>query len=131
MPELFSEELFEESVEKPEIKDNADEKSIAEVFDLEFEARSLMNKNYAQNIEQRKVYADLIFSLVCIWLTMVLIILIAAGRGDLKLSDTVLSLLIGTTTANVCGFLLFVVKYLFNVEASSKDSTSIKKKRKQ
>lgn len=125
MSELFSESVFDDSVDA---KKDIDEKSIMEIARLEAEKIALRNKDFAQNIEQRKMYANLVFSLVCIWLTMVLFILIACGMERMKISDTVLSILIGTTTANVCGFLLFVVKFLFNVEPVA---MPVKKKKKK
>jgi len=122
-------ELVREVKEEPTLPDN---KTNKEIDELKVESLSLQNQNFAQNMEQRKRYADLIFTLVCVWLVIVLMIVVACGKSDLKLSDTVLSILLGTTTTNVCGFLLFVVKYLFNVESpnnANQRKTKNKKKK--
>jgi antibiotic biosynthesis monooxygenase (ABM) superfamily enzyme len=63
--------------------------------------------------EARKEFAQHIFTLVCLWLFFILIIVIASGKGNLILSDAVLITLITTTTVNVCGFLYVVAKFLF------------------
>ena len=69
-----------------------------------------------QNRAQRKEYADHIF--VFLFVYMLFVGLIIAGVGcrhcGFELSDTVLIALITTTTANVIGIFVFVVKYLFN-----------------
>ena len=46
-------------------------------------------------------------------MVIVLIVLALAGFGVLLLSDTVLIALLTTTTADVIGIFLVVVKYLF------------------
>jgi len=130
MAEINPEGLTELKNEIEKSTGLADSRTIQEI-----EAQSLKNVDYAQNIEQRRQFARLIFRLVCIWLFIVLAIVIASGLQFLKLSDTVLSLLLGTTTANVCSFLFFVVKYLFNVEGikelSGPKELKLSKKSKQ
>jgi len=69
-----------------------------------------------QNRMQRKEYADNIFAFLCVYMLFVFLILIGCGNyyAHFELSDTVLITLITTTTANVIGIFIFVVKYLFN-----------------
>ncbi|MEM7550077.1 MAG: hypothetical protein AAF363_10390 [Bacteroidota bacterium] len=68
-----------------------------------------------QNIKERKKYARFIFTLICIWLGLILLILFFQGFSNIKfhLSDTVLITLITTTTANIAAYFLVVTKYLF------------------
>lgn len=118
-------DLFEriaESGDKPEIKDE-EYKSIekrkleAEARRLELENQSLEGDNIgeSQDRDQRKEFAERIFSFVCIYMFAVFFILFLCGSpSSFKLSDTVLITLLGTTTANVIGILIIVVKYLFS-----------------
>lgn len=118
-------ELFDkiaESSDKPEIKDE-EYKSIekrrleAETRKLELENQSLEGDNIgdSQDRVQRKEFAEKIFSFVCLYMFAVFFILFLCGSpGSFKLSDTVLITLLGTTTANVIGILIIVVKYLFS-----------------
>lgn len=71
-----------------------------------------------QNRLQRKEYADNIFAFLCVYMLFVFLILIGCGsyHAHFGLSDTVLITLITTTTANVIGIFVFVVKYLFNTK---------------
>ena len=72
-----------------------------------------------QNIAERKKYANRIFYLVCSWLCFVAALVLLNGIQDwftfipFHLSDAVLIALITTTTINVIGVFLFVVRYLF------------------
>jgi len=81
---------------------------------------------FEQETEQKKTYAKLAFRLVCGWLSIVLLILIAQGFSGcclwslwagyvwgFHLDDRVLMALIGSTTANIFGVLYIVMKYLF------------------
>jgi uncharacterized membrane-anchored protein len=76
-------------------------------------------KQLEQNIEERKKYANRIFCLVCYWLVFVGVLVLLNGvQGcftwiPFRLSDAVLIALITTTTINVIGVFLFVVRYLF------------------
>ena len=94
----------------------------------EAETLELRNKIIKQDMDERKVYANRIFSLVTYWLIFIAVILIAAGYhsyelkiGDefifsfngLKLSDTVILSLIGSTTLNVLALFYIVANYLF------------------
>lgn len=77
------------------------------------------------NRDQRRRYARNTFWLTVTWITLVILIVAANGlklrifgewRQLLSLSDAVVITLISTTTLNVFGFFLLVMKYLFNTE---------------
>ena len=70
-------------------------------------------KSIRQNRLSRRVYAFSIFILICVWFSIIILIVFGVGKEWLTLSDSVLIALITTTTANVAAFLLIVVKYLF------------------
>lgn len=73
-----------------------------------------------QNNRERLRYAKWTFVLTCFWIFLVMILVFmngyhpAAGNRPLQLSDTVIVTLISTTTINVFGFFLLVIKFLFN-----------------
>jgi len=80
--------------------------------------KALENKNnlFEQNTELRKKYAKNIFILTCFWASAIILILllVAANNWDcFYLSDRVILTLITSTTVNIYGFFLLVVKYLF------------------
>ena len=83
---------------------------------LENEARKVENESESQNKEQRKDFADRIYSFASIYMFGVFLILLLSGTEttNFKLSDNVLITLLGTTTANVIGILIIVVTYLFS-----------------
>lgn len=72
-----------------------------------------------QDRKQRKIFAEQIFCLLCVYLMIVGLIIIGCAKQNNKfsLSDTVLIVLITTTTANVIGIFMLVVKYLFNTRS--------------
>lgn len=73
------------------------------------------NQGDSQDRDQRKAFAERIFSFVCYYMFFVFLILFLCGsQGRFHLSDTVLVTLLGTTTANVIGLFVIVVKYLFS-----------------
>lgn len=75
----------------------------------------LILKDLSQKSDMRSSFAKNIFTLVCIYLTIVGIFLWQSGMTfrDFKLSDKVLITLLTTTSANVIGLFVFVVRYLF------------------
>lgn len=88
-----------------------------ELRKLELQNESLEgeNKGDAQDREQRKDFADRIFSFVCNYMIFVCIVLfLKASTPQFYLSDNVIITLLGTTTANVIGILIIVVTYLFS-----------------
>ena len=64
---------------------------------------------------ERKTYAGRVFWLVVAWLSSIGIILLLQGFGfkQFQLSDSVLLMLIGTTTGSVVGIFLIIANYLF------------------
>jgi hypothetical protein len=69
-----------------------------------------------QNNIERKKYAKYIFIMTCIWLFVCLSIVTLEACKIFEISDAVLITLITTTTANVLGFFILVLKYLFNTK---------------
>jgi len=108
--EIILQKLKEEAAKVP-IRD----KSIA---DLEKKFFNKSNKEKLkgdrQDREERKIYANLVFTLISIWLIVVLAVFVSCGQGNLKYSDSVLITLLTTTTANVIAIFHFVMKYLFH-----------------
>jgi len=80
-------------------------------------AKNIIEIERLQNILERKKYAQLIFVFVGFWMLVVFIILIFYGTGRLHYSDTILSVLLGTTMVDICAFLGLVIKYLFKTNA--------------
>lgn len=66
-----------------------------------------------QDREQRKTFADKIFTVTVVYIAVVLFILIACGFSRLQLSDTVLITLLSTTTANILSLLVIVFNHIF------------------
>ena len=75
--------------------------------------------NFTQNVEARKRYSHRIFIITTGWLVSVVFILVAVGLEWLKLPESVLIALLGTTTINVLGFFVIVIQYLFNKDKST------------
>jgi hypothetical protein len=81
-------------------------------------------KSFNQDMAQRKDFAFRIFCLTVGWLTTVILVVLANGFGTaglipFQLSDPVVLGLIGSTTLNIVGVLVVVVKYLFSRSAES------------
>lgn len=71
-----------------------------------------------QDREERKVYAGKTFSLLCVYMVCVGVLLLMSGYSEpenakFHLSDPVLIAILGTTTTNVLGIFYFVANYLF------------------
>lgn len=83
---------------------------------LKNEALEEENRGDSQDRNQRKEFAEHIFSFVSIYMFFVFLILFLSGTEttNFNLSDNVLITLLGTTTANVIGILIIVVTYLFS-----------------
>jgi hypothetical protein len=71
--------------------------------------------NRRQDREERQKYAVRVFCLVVGWLAFVAFVVLAQGfgRNMFLLADSVLLMLIGSTTATVIGIFLIVANYLF------------------
>ncbi len=70
---------------------------------------------------QRKTYAKYVFILVCAWITAIYLLLLCQVFGPAMisqykpLSDKVLITLISSTTVNLIGTLIIVLKYIFRM----------------
>lgn len=84
------------------------------ITELDIRKEELEGKR--QDRLQRKAYADNIFTFLCIYMIIVFVILFKHGClfNGFELSDSVIVVLITTTTANIIGIFVFVVRYLFN-----------------
>lgn len=82
---------------------------------LDLAAKRVQLEGQKQDIENRNTYAGRIFWLLCAWFVLLFTVLFLAGFKvfSFTLSDPVLLGLIGSTTANVIGIFLFVVRYLY------------------
>lgn len=83
---------------------------------LENDARKVENESESQNKQQRKDFAERIYSFASIYMLGVFLMLFISGTETInfRLSDNVLITLLRTTTANVIGILVIVVTYLFS-----------------
>lgn len=82
-----------------------------EALELEFKRERLEGER--QNREQRKRYAKWLFSFICAYMIIALIILVLVGKECLTIHDSVLIAMLTTTTANVIGLFAIVARYLF------------------
>lgn len=85
-------------------------RQIAEYNKLKEEIESIK-----QDREERKVYASKTFDFLCVYMMCVGLLLFMSGSktSSLQLSDSVLIVILGTTTTNVLGIFYFVANYLF------------------
>lgn len=92
-----------------------------------------LNQILADNSVLRAKYAKKIFNLTLAWTFGIFLVVLLQGFNNYDhyyLSDKVLITLITSTTINLFGFFLLVVKYLFHVEART-DKLKAKAKAKQ
>ena len=96
--------------------------------------RRLDIQDRIQNMNARRRYAMGTFIMVCVWLLCVFVVTILQGLGAFgepfyfhrgfpirfRLDSTVMTALIATTTANIIGLLVIVMKYLFPTQDPSK-----------
>ena len=82
--------------------------------ELKAESQRLDNADKRQNIGLRGEFAERIYSFASLYMFAVFLILFLSGNTSrFTMSDDVLMMLLGTTTANVLGLLFIVVNYLF------------------
>jgi hypothetical protein len=81
---------------------------------ISYEKHEHVIQNSKQNMFERKAYAEQIFRFTVIWCFGLFVLLFGCGLGNLKLSDTVITAFIGSTTMNVFIFFKLVTEYLFN-----------------
>ena len=88
-----------------------------EETDWDRRAREEAVKDTIQDREERKKYAKHYFWLVALWMAFMGAILVAQGfqsdQGVFKLSDNVLMMALGTTTAKVVAIIIIVARHLF------------------
>lgn len=75
----------------------------------------IRTKGLADYIKMRRRYGNVILFLTFLWIIAVLVVVFMQGYSakGFALSDSVLMLLLGTTTANVIGLFIIVANYLF------------------
>jgi hypothetical protein len=81
--------------------------------DIELQMQRETLEGSRQDRLERKKYATNIFWLLVAFLGATVAIVTLSGLRALCLSDTVIVTLLATTTADVIGIFIFVVKYLF------------------
>ncbi|MCD6010459.1 MAG: hypothetical protein K0Q79_321 [Flavipsychrobacter sp.] len=86
-------------------KEDIDSETLQEQIDL----KKAQTERYKSNTKDRVWLAEWAASVVSIWLALVFIILIS-NSSKLHLSDTVLNVLLGTTTLNVLGLIFIVLR---------------------
>lgn len=127
------EELSQLVVVPPGIPTKADDQDAkrAVVAEGKFYADALHAETVADRRSartQRETYAKRIFGLVCAWIILIFALLLCQGFGDTihykPLSDKVLITLISSTTINVIGTLIIVLKYIFKVPSHQSSSHS-------
>jgi len=72
-------------------------------------------ENLVQDRKERKEFANKLYWFLLVFITCVMILVFVSGNKclEFELSDTVLITLLTTTTANIIGIFIFVVRYLF------------------
>lgn len=94
-----------------------------EFYEKQLQQQTLEDRKSART--QRETYAKGIFQLVCVWIFLIFVLLLLQGFSNLvgykPLSDPVLIALISSTTVNVIGTLIIVLKYIFKVSPPSSD----------
>ena len=93
-------------------------RAIDDKIDLDSEPLSvqlgrLQNQRYQENTIQRKRLAYWVQIIVTVWL-LIVIIFLSINNNYLHLSDNVLMVLLGTTTLNVLGLPLVVLRGFFS-----------------
>jgi|SRR5215469_3583642 len=99
--------------ETPVVSNRPDKSTKAE---QEFEEKIIRNLMLRQILKHRGGYAFGVFVLVIIWLLGIFLILVSQGFAwhGFHLDDSVLLAAIGSTTANIIGVLLIIVKFIFS-----------------
>lgn len=96
---------------KSDGKEDIDSETLSEQIDL----KRAQTDRYKSDTKDRKWLAEWSTTVVSLWLFFVLLILIT-NHEHLHLSDSVLNILLGTTTLNVLGLMYIVLKGHFNKE---------------
>lgn len=82
---------------------------------IEAERQREVLDGLVQDREQRKTYSTRLFSLICVWIGLIVLIVFLHGfeMVPFRLTQTELVTLIGSTTINVLGLFAIVARYLF------------------
>jgi hypothetical protein len=89
------------------------EESIIDIRDIDAEFRREQLESNRQDRKERKKYAIYIFYFLCFFLSITLAIVILTALDLFVLSDAILITLLTTTSADIIGIFIIVVKYLF------------------
>lgn len=92
--------------------------STGEFFDIDSldhktQLERLRTERYRADTLSRKWLAEWAAVVVTLWLVATIIIICCNSSKNLQLTDTVLSVLLGTTTLNVLGLMFIVLKGYF------------------
>lgn len=109
---IFEDEILVNAAKSASISSMSIQEYIAECISYEKHKHGLEHSK--QNMHERKAYSEQIFRFTIIWCFGLFLILFGCGLGNLKLSDTVITAFIGSTTLNVFIFFKLVTEYLFN-----------------
>ena len=114
LDDLANDRTDEETINEDDIERQIKaEKLNLKRLEIRLKEEELSSKK--QDREQRKKYVDKIFYLECVYLTIVIMIIVALGNkyNNFSLDKEVIIALITTTTINVIGLFVIVAKYLF------------------
>ena len=85
-----------------------------ELMDIDNESKEQQERSrYAQDTRQRKSLARWVAWTSSLWLASVIAIITMCGLGFFNLPQSVLNVLLATTTANVLGLAFIVLRSLF------------------
>ena len=98
-----------------ELPQSPDAKYAFELADCYARQADFWNKEL---VDLRKRYSTKVFIFLCAWSGVVISIVLLAGFSawGFHISDTVLSILLGTTTVNAIGVVWSVIRGLFNAD---------------
>lgn len=115
--ELETEEDIEEDIEDSSNNEELIERAMAQ-FHLTAKIDSIASilNRYSDTSTLRKYSAVWVMVVVSVWLLVVLLILILCGASVITIQSGVLIALLGTTTANIIGLPLVLLKGLYPKE---------------
>ncbi|MCL9804967.1 hypothetical protein NAT51_05525 [Flavobacterium amniphilum] len=124
MEESLLDRIPENVKSLPDVKASAEEVSYANKSDQRSETKDELknaqikkllseNERYREDTSLRKALATAFTMIITFWLLAVLLILIGNHCNHFNLSDNVLITLLVTTTANVIGMMLIILRNLF------------------
>lgn len=105
--------IFRDEIKTPVITTKTDEKIEMEIAYLEYERKQNEIHELKQNTELRKKYAKGIFIFLVVWSCLIFLILFLNAGHYIQISDSVMITLLTSTTVNIIGLFLVVVKYFF------------------